>query len=107
MATNLTSITSGDQVSRYSVSAELVIPATAKDSSTASLSTSHMIFPVHNTAQSIGDGRSSTTAFYDGLHEALLDAKQTLNDALTRHVDSLQAQLTPFESITLFHSSIL
>lgn len=99
MATIVNSNSSGDKVTGNCISAELTIPSAARGSSTASVNTAHMTFPVslHNPAQSSGEDRSSTTAYYDALHGALLDAKQALNDTLTLHVDSLQ--LSPSESM--------
>ena len=100
MATNVNFNSNGDQVFGHCISAELMIPSAAKGSSTASVSTTHLSFPVsvHNPAQSSG-GRSLTTAYYDALHGALLDVKQALNDTLTLHVESLQTQLSPSESM--------
>ena len=101
MATNDNSNPNGDKVSGNCITAELKIPSVAKGSSTAALSSTCMTFPFskHNSSPSNKEDRSSTTAYYDALHGALLDAKKALNDTLTLHVDSLQTQLTPQESM--------
>lgn len=101
MTTNLNSNSSEDKASRYYINAELVIPSTAKGSSTATPSITHLSFPVQNPIQATKEGGASTasTSYYDSLQEALLVAKQAINSTLTQHVDDLQTQMTPLESI--------